>query len=72
MKDETIALNERMVATIENELGEEIRVTGIDITEYVRGDPTSSDATVTGAEIEINGHISYEDVDDDQNDYRVK
>lgn len=72
MESRTRDLTDRMIEAIENEIGEEIEVVGFDINEYIRGDPTNSDSTVSGSEIEVKAFASYEDADDNENDFRVK
>lgn len=73
MESRTRTLSDRMIEAVQNELGEDVEVVGFDIQEYVRGDPTDSDSTVTGAEIEVKAFASFEDPDDDDtNEFRVK
>lgn len=51
----------------------DIRISNIEMTEYIRGDPTVGEHTVTGAEIEITAYISLDEwEDDDENSFRVK
>lgn len=68
MKDETRERTNELLDTLEDE----VEVTGFEINEYIRGDPTTDDATVTGAQIEIVCYLSLDDEDDDQNPYRLK
>lgn len=48
-------------------------VTATEMKEYGRGDPTSDDYTVTGAEIDVTAFISLDnEIEDDENPFRIK
>lgn len=69
MKKETIETEQELIEVLDN-LG--IEVTETAVTEYVRGDPTTDDATVTGAEIKLTAYLSYDTDVDDDSPFRVK
>lgn len=70
MKDETLETQREIIEFLQSR---DITVTGFEANEYVRGDPTLEDSTVTGAEIEITAYLSLDEPDDDQsNRFRVK
>lgn len=70
MKDETLETQQEIIELLQSR---DITVNTFEATEYVRGDPTLEDSTVTGAEIEITAYISLDDLDEDEESrYRVK
>lgn len=56
----------QIIETLEDDLG--VRITEVNIKEYVRGDPTEEDATVTGAEINVQAYVSLDEPDDNGTD----
>lgn len=70
MKEETLRKQRDMIDVLQNDLG--LVVTNTNFSEYIRGDPTSTDAAVTGVEIEVTCFIQYDEEDGDENPYRVK
>lgn len=70
MKDETIETQREIIEFLEER---DMTVTEYNSKEYVRGDPTVGDCTVTGAEIEVKVYLSLDDLDDDEESrFRVK
>lgn len=68
MDKRTRETEDEMLAALEDDLG--LTVTEINIAEYIRGDPTDPDATVTGAEIDLKVYVSLDEADDDTNRFR--
>lgn len=70
MRDETLETQQEIIELLESR---DITVNTFEATEYVRGDPTVDDCTVTGAEIEITAYISLDSLDEDEeSQFRVK
>lgn len=73
MKRRTKEITDEVIAAIEEHVSGDVDVTGFTIEEYIRGDPTTEDATVTGAEIEVNAYASLDNSDNnDESRFRVK
>ena len=71
MEEKTKAKLWEMLEAVEGIDG--VEVTGSEVNEYIRGDPTANDSKATGAEIELTGYITHDaETDDDENPYRVK
>ena len=70
MKDETREKANELIEQLDAD--DEIEVTGFDIKEYIRGDPTTDDASVTGAEIDLTCYITFDEDADDDNPYRIQ
>lgn len=69
MREETRETQDDIIDLLEDEIG--LNVTEINMTEFVRGDPTDDDAPVTGAEVSVTAYLSLDDVDDSRtNDFR--
>lgn len=68
MRDETLETQQEIIELLESR---DITVTTFEAEEFVRGDPTVEDRTVTGAEIEITAYISF-DNEDEESRFRVK
>ena len=51
---------------------EDTNVTGIEIVEYLSGDPTSKDVKTTGAEINVTCYVSFEEEAEEDNPFRIK
>jgi len=69
MEDKTQEKFEEIVDAIEEVEG--VEVTGFNLNEYMRGDPTVSDTVTTGAEIEITSYLSFEEDGEDKNPFRI-
>lgn len=61
MEKETLETQKEIIDLLQER---DITITGFDCTEYIRGDPTVDDNTVTGAEIEIQAYISLQDLEE--------
>jgi predicted nucleic acid-binding protein len=71
MEDITKEKQQEIIEAVESVDG--ISVSSISIAEYVRGDPTTEDATTTGAEIETTAYLNLDgEPGDDDNPFRVK
>lgn len=57
MNDETLRMQADILDAFA-ELG--ISITGIELQEFIRGDPTLEDSETTGAEIQLTAYVSYE------------
>lgn len=51
---------------------EGVCVTGVEVQEFIRGDPTDEDNDPSGAEFDVTFVTSYDDAEDDENPFRVK
>lgn len=70
MKNETVEKQQEIIEFLQSR---DITVTAFEANEYIRGDPTLEDSTVTGAEIEITAYISLDEMDkDEESRFRVK
>lgn len=69
MEDQTREKTDELIDALE-ELG--VEVTAFNLNEWHRGDPTTTDDTATGAEIDITCFLDYENDGGDENDFRVK
>lgn len=72
MRDATREQADALIDAIEDATEVETKVTAFNLNEYHRGDPTTGDSDVTGAEIELTCFISFDEDGEDDNPYRVK
>ena len=71
MEDITKEKQQEIIEAVESVDG--ISVSSVTISEYVRGDPTTDEATTTGAEIEATAFLSLDgEPGDDDNPFRIK
>lgn len=70
MDERTTETQEEMLEALEDELG--LRVTQMDITEYIHGDPTDENAVVGGAEVRLTAYISLDEPESAGSDFRYE